>query len=497
MHCKNCGYPLWNLKARQCPECGTPFRPGEFEFVANSVQFCCPHCEQVYYGTGRKGHLVPQAFTCVKCGREVHMDEMLLRPATGIEEEQTYPDVVPWLDRKHRGVVRAWFQMIGKAMIAPMSLMRALPVESSAGQAWGYALITLTIILLAGVGLPLLGFAGILALDGHPDAVSMAIAGVVVLVGGAALAAAVLGVWGAVTHAILRLTGGCTWPIKRTYQSICYSVGALTPLGVPCVGFYCGGVSCLWVWCVVSAILMVKEGQQVHGGRATLAVIATPAAAVVLAVGGYIAWMYFVFSMMAAMGPYGPGWPGMVDYETQFVTDALAACVQRQGAPPAHAVELVVDGDVAAWDLVSANSGTFPANVAVGGTDLERLESLSQRRRAEVASNAVSALPEDVIAHRLGDFVFVYHGIDFAMDDGGLWVVILWPERGAAGSGMGPGMGPNLCAVGMVDGTVRSFPMAAMPAELAAQNTLRASCGLPPLPDPATVTHGRPATAGE
>jgi len=491
MHCKNCDYPLWNLKARQCPECGTPFRPSEFEFVINSVQFCCPHCEQVYYGTGTKGHLVPQAFTCVNCGRPVHMDEMLLRPATGIEEEQTYTDFMPWLDRRRRGVVKAWFQMIGKAMVAPMSLMRALPIDSSAGQAWGYALVTIGIFLLVGISLPALGFAGILALNGDPDATTMAIVGTVSFFGGEALAAAVLGIWGLVTHGILRITGGCAWPIKRTYHALCYSVGALAPLGVPCIGAYCG-VYFLWVWCVVSAVLMVKEGQQVHGGRATLAVIATPVSAVVLAVGGYIAWIYFFFSTMAG-GPFGPGWAGTAAFETQLLTDSVVAWVERDGRPPAHALQLIADGEAAAWDLVSADSPTYPAEVPVGATNLERFEALSTRQQQQLVSGVVKALPEDVVAHRLGDFVFVYHGVDFAMDDGGLWVVICWPEPRAGR----PGMGPVECAVGMVDGTVRSFPTGNMPAELAAQNTLRASCGLPPLPDPGTVTHEQPAAAGE
>ena len=80
MQCKSCEYPLWNLKARQCPECGTPFTPSEFEFVINSVRYCCPHCNQAYYGTSEKGHLVPSEFDCVTCGRHLTMDEMVLLP---------------------------------------------------------------------------------------------------------------------------------------------------------------------------------------------------------------------------------------------------------------------------------------------------------------------------------------------------------------------------------------------------------------------------------
>jgi predicted RNA-binding Zn-ribbon protein involved in translation (DUF1610 family) len=100
MRCKICDYPLWNLTTRTCPECGSKFAPDEFEFVPNSVQYCCPHCAQAYFGTSEKGHLVPREFNCVKCGQRVQMNEMVLRPAAGVKEEQTKPNPMPWLERK-------------------------------------------------------------------------------------------------------------------------------------------------------------------------------------------------------------------------------------------------------------------------------------------------------------------------------------------------------------------------------------------------------------
>ena len=69
MRCKTCDYQLWNLRSRQCPECGTAFRVSDYDFVPNSVQFCCPHCNQIYYGTSARGQLVPPAFTCVSCNK--------------------------------------------------------------------------------------------------------------------------------------------------------------------------------------------------------------------------------------------------------------------------------------------------------------------------------------------------------------------------------------------------------------------------------------------
>ena len=63
MRCQNCNYTLWNLTTRECPECGTPFLPSAQDFQPNSVRFCCPGCDQDYYGTSPRGHLVPSAFS--------------------------------------------------------------------------------------------------------------------------------------------------------------------------------------------------------------------------------------------------------------------------------------------------------------------------------------------------------------------------------------------------------------------------------------------------
>ena len=134
MRCKSCDYLLWNLKARQCPECGAAFRPSEYEFTANSVRFCCPHCDQSYFGTDDHGHLVPREFECVSCRQRVRLDDTVLRPAEGVEEAQTKPDRMPWLERERRGVLRAWFATIGAAMTRPQSLMRAIPDSTSTGR---------------------------------------------------------------------------------------------------------------------------------------------------------------------------------------------------------------------------------------------------------------------------------------------------------------------------------------------------------------------------
>src|SRR5262249_1672675 len=101
------------------------------------------------------------------------------------------------------------------------------------------------------------------------------------------------------------------------------------------------------------------------------------------------------------------------------------------------------------------------------------------------------ALPKNVIAHRLGDFVFTYHGINLTTADPGLWLVI---------RSMDPDSNRMLAAartivVAKADGSTKviggKFAQA-----LAGQNQRRAKYGLAPLPDPATVTHSSPASSG-
>ncbi len=50
----------------------------------------------------------------------------------------------------------------------------------------------------------------------------------------------------------------------------------------------------------------------------------------------------------------------------------------------------------------------------------------------------------------------------------------------------------GMVVVGLADGSTSAFPLLA----ISAQNALRAKYKLPPLPDPATVTHAKPAVAG-
>lgn len=296
MRCKQCGYRLWNLPARRCPECGTGFVPSEFEFTHNSVQFRCPHCLQSYYGTGEKGHLVPIDFVCAGCQRPVHMDEMILFPTEGVEERQTQIDRMPWLERQERGFFRAWFATIGQSLVSPGQLIRSLPDTASASQAWWFATVTNTPVMVLGTGaiavLPIMFVVGAFG-SGGGGPPPLALAGMLSLVfaAGFLITPVTIAVWGLVVHGLLRFTGSTSGPLRRTYEAICYSTGANVGSAIPCLGFCFG-----WIWWLVSAVIMVKFAQKVEGWRAALAVLALPVGCLTAIIGLYAWLMYKVLN---------------------------------------------------------------------------------------------------------------------------------------------------------------------------------------------------------
>jgi hypothetical protein len=497
MRCRACDYTLFNLKARQCPECGAAFRPSDFEFVAEAVRFCCPHCDQAYFGTGERGHLVPPEFACVQCGQHVHMDDMVLRPAQGVSEAQAQAGVNPWLERARRGRLRAWFAVIGMAMTAPGKLMRATPETSSQAQAWWFAVLTTTVInivaaapiLCVAIGMPLMivGSRGQRGPSASWMASTVGLGMLLSLVGVIIASIVSIGLWALVVHGVLRLTGPCAHGLGRTCQAVCYSAGANALTAVPCMGQYFG-----WIWWVISAVLMVKEGQRVSGGRATLAVLAFPVVSIVVIVGVY-GWIV-VSSMNASAGRAAAAWPSSAtaSTDTRWLGQALLVYNGGFGGWPAHGIELINENHIGAAGVIVRGSATTELDVPVGDVSLAAFQYLPPNRRRQAAQALADALPRDVVAHRLGDFVFTYHGVDAKAAHPSLWLAVLWPDPGV--SGQGP---PVIVHMAQLDGAVKSVVAADFPRQLREQNQLRAQGGLPPLPDPALITHAAPARAGK
>ncbi|MFH1419469.1 MAG: Yip1 family protein, partial [Planctomycetota bacterium] len=300
MRCRTCNYRLWNLESRRCPECGSPFLPSDFDFAPGSVQFCCPHCKQAYYATDPEGHLVPRDFDCVQCGNHIAMDEMILLPTEGLEEEQTDAPYHPWLDRRKVGRFKGWLSTIWLAMTGPGRLVQLAPKERSTGQAWWFALITNMLAMLAGFG-PFLLIPFVFSMGGGPQIGFWRVVGALPKFGLVAVILVCAGllvivVWGLLSHGLLRLTGPTSGPLSRTYEAICYSSGANIATGVPCLGYYFG-----WIWWCISAVFTLRATHKVSGGRAALAALLPPG---LLVASVFALYAYFLFNVISSTGSF-------------------------------------------------------------------------------------------------------------------------------------------------------------------------------------------------
>jgi hypothetical protein len=406
------------------------------------------------------------------------MDEMVLLPAEGVEEDQTLGEEMPWLNRAKRGGIRGWLSTIGMAMVAPFKLMRLTPVAGSVGSAWWFAIFTNVLVALVAL-LPFWfltlfmgatgGFPGGFAMVGGCGCTAVSyIVAVVVLIF----------LWGLTAHGLLQVTGPTQGRLGRTYHAICYSAGANAASAIPCLGIYFG-----WSWWVISAVLMIKEGQKVSGGRAALAALTLPCSLIVIVIGFYALFMY---SMLSGVGPFGGLAGGFKIQETQTVVTSLHLYAdEHNGELPKHAIQLVEHEYLATADLVSLESDSIESNTPIFGRNLGQFEQLSPTAQKWAVQALVSALGANIIAHRLGDFVFTYHGIELKSADPQLWLVIWSPDPHQIST---PRVHP-LIPVGLADGRTQALPQRRFAELLAEQNNLRSKYDLPPLPDPAKVTH--------
>lgn len=512
MNCRTCGYGLWNLRARECPECGAGFRPSDFEFTPNAVRYRCPHCRQEYYGTDARGHLVPREFGCVSCGARIDMDECVLEPAEGVREERAAAERNPWArPREGEPLRKRFFGTIGLALAQPHRLGRATPEGASVGRALGFALIVAGIggAVNAGLGallvgsMMMVGAAGSGGGVGTPAALLAGVAPFLVMGLGSAVVVVLAAIGCALAaHLILKATGGAPRPLRSTVNAVLYAGGANIVSAVPCFGFYIGVP-----WWIVSATIGLVHAQGVRAWRGVLAMVLPPVLVFVALCVGYVALMTAVIS--TASGARG-GWSTPADARTlaNGAYAALVATVDARRAAgeanpaPGHGLLLVPDGGLsAAMGFTEPSSGTaWPLVPAGPSSTLMEFSTRPAWKQRQTAESAAAALPAGVVAHRVGDLVFTWHGIDFsngvpaAGDAGRLWVVLASQDPGTHGDGFffSSTSGSFVVAVDR-SGNAETIGGAAWPARLAEQNRLRAAEGLPPLPDPGNVTHANPA----
>ncbi len=495
MNCKTCDYALWNLRTRVCPECGSPFSPADFEFAPTSVQFCCPHCNQAYYGTDAKGHLVPPEFECVTCGKPVSMDEMVVLPAAGLRESETSPHVVPWLLREDIGRFRSWFRTVGWGMGLPSQLGTSLPAQAEPRQAFTFATIVLYIAMLLCVGL----FVFMIGVSGQSGSGigPILISGFLSLAGVLVFSVALLGVVILMAHGVLRVLGEGTDGMGRTAEAICYTSGPMLIGSIPCLGVYTT-LPIGWLWWMISASFALKERQKAQTWKAVVAMAVPGVVLPGIPIASIIASIWMVVS--TAGGGFGPG-SAVASLASQSAMSSLTMswrmkAMQSTGPVTDHASAFMEDGFVYGGMFLSNDTILSPADVPIGSLTLADFAGgprLFTPAQAAAVQEASDVLPMNTVAHRVGDFVFCYHGIDLTAMSPRLWVAIAWPMREAEA----PLDADYTIVVGQVGSETEEIAVEDFAAALEAQNQLRSRYNLAPLPMPDTVTHEQPAVAPE
>ncbi len=99
------------------------------------------------------------------------------------------------------------------------------------------------------------------------------------------------------------------------------------------------------------------------------------------------------------------------------------------GAGPAHPSQLATIGALGKIGFITSLSPSSDLQVRVGELSLEQFLSSPIEERREQARIAENAMPGEVTAYRLGDYVFTYYGIDLTSADPELWIVVQAPQQ--------------------------------------------------------------------
>jgi len=138
-------------------------------------------------------------------------------------------------------------------------------------------------------------------------------------------------------------------------------------------------------------------------------------------------------------------------------------------------------------------SGTTMDDVPVADGNLRTFSALDTDEQRRIIASLVDAWPDGVIAHRVGDYVFTYHGASLLGRNPELWVVVMLPDPDVNGAPFPD----DVVLIGVDDAGEPMWPIVYedLASELLDQNRYRATIGLAPLPDLLTVTHDSPATS--
>ncbi len=478
MRCLQCDYPLWNVRDRRCPDCGTPFTPSERSFERGSVRFLCPHCSAGYFGTSPEGHLEPRRFTCVSCSRAIDMDEMVVAPVEQAIDAAGAPSEFAnrWLER--RGI-REYLWALREVLLHPVQFGRSLPLAAPLGPAAGFfgigVVFSVALNLLAQACLVGL-FTGVLTTF-LPNAanpfgtVSVARQFLQGMAFGVGLSIVSFVVESTLAHLLLRNAGTRAGRVdyRRGSQVYLYGTGAglalLSLQNVPCLGFL---IAFGWFgWSIYVIGTMLRETYGVSTRRAMWSMVGARVASIVA--------MSVVMCGVALAAPrvFGlpPGiWTALMRGPNQNpVGLGLGAWRSSNGAWPATPLDPFRSDAIGLTELLREIGGR---NGGIGRLTADAAffddGTLFDAERAALLQRIPTSAP-----FRLGSVVFYY-----PIADGDPRAILAMVEvRGPANAGT--------IAYRMVTAErVTHCAARELQATIDAENTRRATLGLPPLPPP-------------
>jgi len=404
MRCATCDHALWKTVGRTCPECGTPFRPSEFTFRPSAVAFRCPHCAQDYYGTDARGLLEPTEFDCVRCGRHVHLDEMVLEPAEGRSEDETGPRPNPWAERIRIGLLRAWWRSVVQILFRPTGFGASLPPRYASASGFGFMLLCLVPQAILGIAAMLLMLMPMMLAGPGPGPAGFLAAQSFFAFGSAFVLVPVALLGGLLAHATLVLLGARGTSLSRSVGCGQFAAGATSLVGfVPCV-------SCIpfvpVIWWFASFRLMLAAVHRCPRWKAAIAALVPLALMMSVSVAAIVVPFMITTGITPGMVVRAQG-VAVASLHRVNLGETMRRFELDRGRPCATPIELLIERPELAVDLARLVAPDRPDAASIGGRTI--MSGLATAEEARAAHESLLArLPAG--PYRLGNLVLLPPG---------------------------------------------------------------------------------------
>ncbi len=279
MECRSCGYTLFNLTEPRCPECNAPFDVTTYGFEPGSVQFGCPHCEQLYEGNDAQGLPYPRHFECVNCHLPVDLQQMRVVPVgdAALTGSGVGPGI-PWELPEEGSWLSRWWATCKLGMFQPTTYYRRLRNVDDLGKAIGFAAIcfvlsgTLSNLIRGSIALATTGAAAGAVRNGLTVLFRSAV-GAMIFQSLLTIPLAILSLFagGAMIHLGVRMFARENREYRNTVVVLAYAACPAVWALIPFLGTFGAGI-----WTIVVGIAGISIVHRMTVGRAVLAYFAVP-----------------------------------------------------------------------------------------------------------------------------------------------------------------------------------------------------------------------------